>query len=481
MSISASLNNALSGLTASSRAAALVSSNVSNAMTEGYGRRELSLSARQTMGVTVDGVVRVVDQAVIADRQLADAALGFDDAVAGFFTELERILGAPGDPASLPGRIASFDAALIEAAARPDSQSRLAGLLSAAQSAADGFEDASDSVQALRMDADRRIATQVERLNQGVANVASINEQILRSKAAGRDISALLDQRQQAIDAITPIVPIRALERPNGTVALITTNGAMLLDIKPAVVAFDPVGVITPQMTRDSGALSGLAINDFEISTSGRNAPLAGGTLAAAFDVRDDLAIEAQTRLDAVARDFIERFQDPAVDPTLAPGDAGLFTDGGAVFDSADELGLAARLSVNALVDPASGGALWRLRDGLGAPAEGPVGQNAQLVRLGQALGALRVPASGDLATGARSAPALAGDLLSMVSVDRQGADQRQGFSAARLESLRSLELETGVDTDQEMQKLLLIEQAYAANARVVTTVNDLIDTLLRI
>ena len=481
MSISTSLNNALSGLNASARAASLVSSNISNALTEGYGRRELSLSARQTGGVLVNGVVRVVDEVVIADRQLSDAALGFDKAVAGFYEELERVLGAPGDPSSLSGRVTGFETALIEAASRPDSQARLQGLYDAAVSAAEGFELASDGIQQLRARADRTIDTEVARFNAGLANIADINAQILRTKAAGRDVSALLDQRQQAIDSITEIVPIRSVERDNGTVTLFTTTGAVLLDVTPAEIGFEPRGIITPDMTLASGALSGLTLNGAEIRSGGSTAPLAGGTLAAAFEVRDNLAIEAQMRLDAVARDFIERFEDPAVDATLTPGGAGLFTDGGAAFDAANELGLSGRIEVNSAVNPAAGGALWRLRDGLGAATEGPVGENGLLVRLGEAMSALRTPASGDLSTGARSASALAGDLSSMISVDRQAAEQKLGFSTAQRESLRSVELQNGVDTDQELQKLLLIEQSYAANARVVTTVSELIDTLLSI
>lgn len=38
-----------------------------------------------------------------------------------------------------------------------------------------------------------------------------------------------------------------------------------------------------------------------------------------------------------------------------------------------------------------------------------------------------------------------------------------------------------GVDSDAEMQKLLQYEQAYAANARVIQAVNDMMDQLLRI
>ena len=44
-----------------------------------------------------------------------------------------------------------------------------------------------------------------------------------------------------------------------------------------------------------------------------------------------------------------------------------------------------------------------------------------------------------------------------------------------------SLELEDGVDTDAELQRLLLIEQAYAANARMIETVDDMMQALLRI
>ena len=66
MTISGSLANSLSGLTAASRAAELVSSNVANAMTEGYGRREVVLTPRSmgdgtAAGVNVTGVRREVD------------------------------------------------------------------------------------------------------------------------------------------------------------------------------------------------------------------------------------------------------------------------------------------------------------------------------------------------------------------------------------------------------------------------------------
>ena len=59
--------------------------------------------------------------------------------------------------------------------------------------------------------------------------------------------------------------------------------------------------------------------------------------------------------------------------------------------------------------------------------------------------------------------------------------DEDLSFAAARWDALRQAELADGVDTDQEMQKLLLIEQAYAANAKVIQTIGTLIQRLMEI
>jgi len=70
-------------------------------------------------------------------------------------------------------------------------------------------------------------------------------------------------------------------------------------------------------------------------------------------------------------------------------------------------------------------------------------------------------------------------DMLSGVATARLSADAESSFATARASALKQQELTNGVDTDAEMQKLLLIEQAYSANARVIQTVDDMIQTLL--
>jgi len=484
MSITGSLSNALSGLTAASRAAEVVSANVANALTDGYGRREISLGSQSIAGngagVRVNGVYRTVDERIVTERRLADASLGYTSASNDFFAELEQVLGLPDDPASITGLMAQFESALIEAASRPDSEPRLNAVLSAAQGISEKFNAASDKIQQMRMQADQDIGREVDLLNRSLARITEINNDIRSQLSAGYDANALMDQRQQMIDSISAIVPLQQVPRDGGQVALFTTGGAILLDGRPAIVGFTPVGVIVPQMTLGSSTLSGLTLNGQPVVTTSVG-PLSGGSLAGLFLTRDDLAVAGQQRLDAVARDVVERFADPAVDPTLAATDPGIFTDSGAAFATTNEVGLSSRLSINALIDPASGGAVWRIRDGLGAAAQGDVGNANQILALVDALNAPKIPATGGFIGAARSAIGLAGDMVSLLNVDLGEADALTSYARAQVDTFKAIELQGGVDTDYELQQLLLIEQAYTANARVLTTIDEMISTLLRI
>ena len=482
MTISGTLSSALSGLTANARAAEIVSSNIANAMTEGYGRREIQLTARQVggigQGVSVAGVYRHTDPILIGDRRGAQALASYHRVQADFLLRLETVVGSPEEGQSLNGRIAALDTALIEASSRPESESRLARVADTAMALVSQISAVSDDIQSARASADDRIETAVRHLNSALVRVADLNRLIRNNSGSGRDSTALMDQRQQLVDSIASIVPIREMARENGQIALYTTGGARLLEDKPSTFGFAAVGRVTHDMTLASGALSGLTLNGKPVAT-GPEDPMRGGTLAADFRVRDQLGPEAQARIDAIAREVVDRFAAPGLDATRAPGDPGLFTDAGGAFDPLTEAGLSQRLRLNAAADPAAGGALWRLRDGLGAAAPGPVGNSQLLTDWQRALTAVQDPASAAFLPGQRSLAGLAGDMASGIAGARLGLEGEAGFSRARAESLLNMELSGGVDSDQEIQSLLLIEQNYAANAKVVQTVDEMIKLLL--
>lgn len=483
MSISGAMNAAMSGLTAAARGAEVVSNNIANAQTPGFGRRELVTTVRAlgntSQGVQVAAVLRHVDPVAVGDRRLAEAGSGGRDVTTAFLKRIETVVGTQDSEISLNRRIDALDRALIEATARPDSESRLASVAQAARSLTNHLAIASTEVQSQRAIADDRIEDDVKLLNTSLQKVVELNAQVLANTSSGRDATGLMDQRQKVIDAITQILPVREIARDGGKVALFTAGGAMLVDGSAAVFGFAPIGVITPDMTLQSGALSGLTMNGLSIPTTAEAGLISGGTLAAHFALRDVLAPEMQNKLDAVARDLVERFADPALDTTRAPLDAGLFTDAGGAFDPANENGLALRLRLNALADPQQGGQLWRLRAGLGATSPGDPGEARLLQDWQTALMTQRNPVSGGFSTGLRSFGTLTADMVSGIATARLTAESESSFASARLDTLRTTELADGVDTDQEMQNLLLIEQAFAANAKVISAADDMIKTLM--
>lgn len=480
MSITGAMNAAMSGLRAAARGTELVSNNISNALTESYGRRELALSSMNygaNGGVRIDGTTRHVNEGVLADRRFADAAHQNIQTAVNFFQTLENVTGVAGDSEGLSGRLAAFEQSLITAASRPDAPERLTDTVIDAKRLIEGLVRASNDVQDMRTRADGQIAKEVDTLNTALQQVEQLNKQIITAQARGGSTPGLLDQRQAVLDTIGAIVPINVVPRDNNSVAIYTDGGAVLLDISAATVGFQRQNTVTAYQTIDNGTLSGLTLNGQDL----RMSALAGGSLGGQFTVRDTYGVQAQTQLDAIARDLVERFADPALDATRGTGDPGLFTDAGGAFSLIDEVGLSARLSLNAAVDPAAGGEVWRLRDGLAATTPGPAGDAALLNDMRDALDSQRAPASGGFGTGNQSMSDLFSSFSGVLSSTRAGAERDLTFSAARLTEWTDLQLSQGVDTDQELQNLLILEQAYAANARVIQAADDMIETLTRL
>lgn len=482
MSISLALSNATSGLAAASRQAEIASANIANALTPGYSRREVVLGERtlagEGAGVRIAGVARASVPAITAERRAAEAGAAGDGARASAAGDIVRLLGGPEDAHSLFGRFAAFDRAMRALANAPDQIAAQSAAIGAASTLVTGINGLAQSYQAMRMEADRGVAASVADVNAALKQVERLNDDIARATVAGRDASALLDERDRAIDRINEAIPVRALTRENGRLDLMTNEGVMLLAGTARAISFSPSPIITADMTLAGGALAGLSVDGVDVTPGAAARAPASGALSGLFAVRDAIAPEAASDLDALTGDLIGRFQ--GVDPTLPAGAPGLFTDAGAAFTPPAPPGLAGRLALNAAADPAQGGAAWRLRDGLGATVEGPSGANALLRDL---IAAFDAPRASALAGGrAMTALEAAAEIGSLAGARGSAADAALQASAAYASTLGEAELsQTGVDTDAEMQNLIVIEQAYAANARLIETVGKMIDRLMEL
>ncbi|MEO1549156.1 MAG: flagellar hook-associated protein FlgK [Pseudomonadota bacterium] len=488
MSISTALANATSGLMVSSRLAEVVSNNVANALTPGYTRQTADVGSvvvnGRGAGAQVVGVSLAGDAALVAASRRGaaqSAALAQEAATA---TALADAFGRYEGGDTLNTRVTAFEAALVETANTPSSTAAQSDLLTAAQGVTDMLNQISTENRRLRMDADAEIASQVGEINAALKEISSLNREIQMRAARGGETASLQDLRDSLVDDVSSRLPVRTQPRSDGQIAVYTAQGQPLVDGPAAELGFAPAGVITPDMTLASGAVSGVTLNGQPMALAPTPGLAGGGegTLAALLKTRDETVPQADAQLDALAADLIGRLQSSTVDSTLAPGDPGLFTDGGAALASPYTPGLAGRITVNTAVDPAQGGELYRLRDGINAIQPGLAGDTSLLTAQSVALSATTAPPAGlNLSTQSGFAGFVA-ELTGMRDASASQAEQAATRSAATQDILEQDRASaSGVDTDAELQALLAIEQAYAANARVISVADNLLQTVLEI
>ena len=117
----------------------------------------------------------------------------------------------------------------------------------------------------------------------------------------------------------------------------------------------------------------------------------------------------------------------------------------------------------------------------MAATAPGDRGNPARLTAWNDALDRLATAPSGRFQTGARSLAGHLGDTLADLSTRRVGAETEQTYANARADALHQMAAMDGVDSDQEMQDLLLVEQAFAANAKVISATEAMLQKLMEI
>ncbi|MCC5954713.1 MAG: flagellar hook-associated protein FlgK [Natronohydrobacter sp.] len=481
MSLSLAFSAALSGLNLSARGAQIVADNIANSQTESYGVRTLNQRARVLggtgSGVAMTGITRHMDRALIGDLRQATTLASGDSLLGAFWQKMETGLGLPSEDGSLGQSIARLGTALQRASLQPDQTAFLQQSIQAANDISTKIRGLHDMLAVERDRADAGVAQDIEWLNNTLNDIADLNHKIQRQTLLGGTPEGLMDLRQSLVDKVAQRIPVQEFPRDDGRIMLMARDGSILVDRDAAQFSFSRSPDPRAGDGVENGALSRVSINGREIVSG--SVIFAEGTVGAFLQLRDDVAPAMLHDLDLLAADLVSRFSGSDIDQSLDPGDFGLFSLAGHTTLPAALDGIAGLLSINPALDPSKGGAEWRLRTGINATGPGDVLDNSVLDRMARTLdmqttlGATQSPL--------RSLQGHATDLLSSVATQRLGSDQRNGFNVARVAMLSETLAAQGVDTDAELSKLLILEQAYSANARVLSTVDAMLRTILEI
>lgn len=489
MSLTHALSSANSGLASTSRRADVAANNIANASTPGYVRRSVitseTVSGSQGSGVRITAIERAQDMAVTRLRRDADSATGRSSVMAQAYQTLNTELGSPGDGYGLFSTLENLESALKSLEATPESSALQNAVFSAANETTHQFNALSHIVTSMRETADNNIDRSVKKVNDSLYRLQDINSQLGSIDDLSSEGAALEDERQRLIDGIAEIIPIKDIARQGGQIDILTSSGVYLLSGSVRELSYERAGVVseTDRYGEPGSRLSGLFVGEQDLTpgTDGRHA-LQSGSLAGEFAIRDTVAVEFADTLDGLASDLISRFSNDALDPTKAAGAPGIFTDKGAAHDPVDLLGTASRLRLNNAINPNVGGDVSRLRDGLGATTPGNSGNTAIISGLLSAMTDSQDAPAGTKLQGQYNVIGAAAGFTSQIGEQALRHDSINASTIARRDILSDTDLsKSAVDTDVELQNLLVIEQSYAANARVIQAISDMIDRLMQL
>lgn len=424
---------------------AVAGQNVANADTPGYARRRALLApegfpahgvvmrpvGHPGNGVRVTGFERMRDALLQTAAREAEAGAGRAGEEARLLGALEAAFGADGK--ILTDALGGFWRAWSDLADHPTDEGVRRAVLHHADHLAQTLRQTGAALERFGREATEDLGQGVERANGLLEEIAALTAQIRTARAGGAPDLAAEDRRDEAVRELASLLPITVREGPDGFT--ITTGGLRLLqNDRPEHLRFEAG---TPP---DPPSLT--------VGDTGRPVPR-DGRLGGALRTLAETLPSLHADLDALAASLVERVN--------ALHAAGTGLDGGTGRPLFDPAGTTALTVAVALTDPRQ----------LAASADGTPGDNAV------ARAVLDLQADFDAAAAA---------LAQGIGARLRTARAEAAAQAAVADHLAALEQGvSGVSLDEEMTRLIEAQQAFAAAARVLTTAEQMMETLLRL
>ena len=453
-----SLNTALSAMRYQQVALDIASTNVANGGTDGYVRRRVvgetvgggavpavwSRTTEVAAGVRASAVDRMVDQYLDARGRTEHAKQSYIDLQSEALARVETGLAEPGDN-GVAGALTAFRSTLHDLVNSPGSDAARSQVLASANTLADAIRLQSRNLTDEAGDQRSALLATVQEVNDTATQLAATNKSISAASLTAGDTASLLDERDRLAMKLSQLSGGTATIRSDGGmdvalngVALVTGSAANQLQITAGVN-----GDGTADGNPTAYAVSGAAVTG-----------TLGGEVGGISDLIDHKLPDYLAGLNGIAKQLAD---DVNAQHALGFDSAG--APGGATFFDYTGPDVAASLTV-AITDPKKIAASGKPAD----PATGMVLDTGNADRLIDAI------------TVDDDYQRLVNGFGTVVASTKRLAANQQALTSQVDSSREQL---AGVSLDEETVNMLSAQRAYEAAARVMTTVDSVLDTLI--
>jgi flagellar hook-associated protein 1 FlgK len=499
MSLTTALNNAQAIFNNTGTQSSVVSNNIANANNTNYSRRQAMLTTDMA-GAQVVQISRSSEPALQKAYLSSTSSDSAQQLLLNAYSNLQSATIGGNDNEIAPATyLSAFQDAMQNYAGSPSNATAAQSAINAAQSLVTSLNNATTAVQSARADADKQISSDVDTLNSLLKQFQTANEAVKSATAAANPTSSALadamDQRDSILNQISKIVGVTTVTRGNNDMALYTTSGTTLFETIPRTVTFQPTDTYTASTKGNSVYIDGVAL------TPGQSAnTTAQGTLQAALQIRDDVAPTYQKQLDEIARGLVTVFAEtnsssskPGLftwsDPAAPAGGPTVPASGTAVT------GLAGLITVNSKLITSQGGDPSLLRDGgingsayIKNPSYDPANPSKPLDagysgQLDAFITGMNAKMTFDPNAGSSTNASLmdySASSIGWLEGQRSTATTAaENTSAALSRSSGAYSNATGVSLDEELTRMMDIEQSYKAGTKILNTVNQMLQAVL--
>ena len=427
--------------------------NLANLNTPNFARQQAEFDVG-THGMPLAGV-DITEVRQIRDRLLDERVRRHTQNFTGADAQSNRLREMEALFSDLSGEgitdsMAAFWDAWQDLTTSPESEAARITAIGRGETLASQFRRLHSEVQQLHQDIDSEVRGKVNQINQILESVASLNRSISVIEAdSGQNANEQRDTREAQLAELSKLINFRAVEGENGSVKVLV-GGIALVD-------HTEVTTLEMRKTNSDDAVGGAPITEISV-LGGTGLKITGGELAGLIEVRDTHLPEVTQRMDELASVLMQTVN------ALHKQGYGLDGSTGLDFFVGDGV---ANISVNAQLQADA----KKL-----AVAATPDAEGDNQVAL--AIAQLRYEKL--FGEGTQTAEEFNSSTVGLVGLQLQRAQRQAENDALVVQQLTNLQQSiSGVSIDEELAKMIQFQRAYEAAARYVTTVDDLLETLV--